>query len=132
MRCITVPIFVTLLLTLSCPAPRVHAVHLDADGPDWTPIECPVEIPVGRHVECGMVTVPEDHTQSDGSMIPLAVAIVHSFGDDPAPDPLLFINGGPGARTLDSMLLWVETLNPLLAARFMLTCLVLARPRLRA
>ena len=78
-----------------------------------------MEIPARYQVECGMVTVPEDHGNPDGPAIQLAVAIVRSSSGAPAPDPLLFINGGPGARTLDSMSLWLETfsLGPLLAKR---------------
>jgi hypothetical protein len=78
-----------------------------------------MEIPARYQVECGMVTVPEDHSNPDGPAIQLAVAIVRNSGDTSVPDPLLFINGGPGARTLDSISLWLEplSLGPLLAQR---------------
>ena len=82
-------------------------------------MECPVEVSARFEVDCGMVTVPEDHSDPDGPSIQIAVAVVHSSGDSPASDPILFINGGPGARTLDAMSLWLETfsLGPLLAKR---------------
>ena len=64
-----------------------------------------------------MVTVPEDHTRPGSPSIQLAVAIVYSVSGDPAPDPVLFIDGGPGGRTLDSMSFWLESINPLLARR---------------
>jgi pimeloyl-ACP methyl ester carboxylesterase len=70
-----------------------------------------MEVPTRYQVECGMVTLPEDHSSPSSPSIQLAVAIVHSSGDTPAPDPLLFINGGPGARTLDSISLWLETFS---------------------
>jgi pimeloyl-ACP methyl ester carboxylesterase len=89
----------------------------DIDRPGFSPIECPIEMPAGYTIECGMVTVPEDHAQPDGPTIKLAVAVVHSISPHPAPDPVLFIDGGPGGRTLDNMSFWLEYVNPLLARR---------------
>lgn len=112
-------LLIITLPTLTCFASHVHASQSAINKPDWVPIECPMEIPARYQVECGMVIVPEDHDSANSPTIQLAVAIVHSSGDTPAPDPLLFINGGPGARTLDSMSLWLETfsLGPLLTKR---------------
>jgi hypothetical protein len=67
-------------------------------------------MPKGYTVECGMVTVPEDHANPDGPKIKLAVAIVHSTSPDPAPDPVLFIVGGPGGSALVIMVVvWIVT-----------------------
>ncbi|MBN1122418.1 MAG: alpha/beta fold hydrolase [Anaerolineae bacterium] len=90
---------------------------LTADRAGFEPVECPMKVPGAYTVECGMVMVPEDHVNPGGPTIMLPVAIVHSTGSSPAPDPLLFIDGGPGGRTLDSMSFWLETINPLLAKR---------------
>ncbi len=87
------------------------------DRPGFSLTDCPVEMPTGYSVECGMVTVPEDYTDPDGPMIKLAVAIVHSASPNPVPDPVLFIDGGPGGRTLDHLGFWLEYVNPLLARR---------------
>jgi pimeloyl-ACP methyl ester carboxylesterase len=106
---------------------QAQAVPPGIDRPGFSPFEhsaeCPVKIPAGYTVECGMVTVPEDHNWPDSpssddlNRLELAIAIVHSVSDDPAPDPVLFIDGGPGGRTLDSMSFWLEAVKPLLARR---------------
>jgi pimeloyl-ACP methyl ester carboxylesterase len=112
-------ILLTTLSAFAHPDPPARAAQSAINKPDWVPIECPMEVPTRYQVECGMVTMPEDHSSPDGPSIQLAVAVVHSSGGTPASDPLLFINGGPGARTLDSMSLWLETfsLGPLLIQR---------------
>ncbi|MDY7079728.1 MAG: alpha/beta fold hydrolase, partial [Chloroflexota bacterium] len=103
-------------------APKSYRVPAQAqtdspsiDRPGFLSIECPVEIPEGYTVECGIVAVPENHADLDSPTVRLAVAIVHSTSPNPAPDPVLFIDGGPGARTLDNMSFWLEYINPLLA-----------------
>lgn len=85
--------------------------------PGFEPVECPVEVRGAYTVECGLVTVPEDHTRPDSPTIRLPVAIVHSTSSSPAHDPVLFIDGGPGGRTLNSMSYWLESISPLLARR---------------
>src|SRR5690349_20936484 len=45
---------------------------------------------------CGTLTVPEDHQQPGGRQIKLAVAILKSSSGRPAPDPVVFLQGGPG------------------------------------
>jgi pimeloyl-ACP methyl ester carboxylesterase len=41
--------------------------------------------------------VSEDRMQPDGGMIRLAVAVIPSASDNPKPDPVVFLSGGPGA-----------------------------------
>ena len=108
-----------ILLTFAHSDPSTHTAQPAISKPDWSPIKCPMEVPARYQVECGLVTVPEDHDSAESPTVQLAVAIVRGSGDTPAPDSLLFINGGPGARTLDSISLWLETfsLGPLLAKR---------------
>ena len=45
---------------------------------------------------CGRVTVPADWNAPDGDTIDLAVYRLASFGNSPAPDPVVFLAGGPG------------------------------------
>lgn len=53
----------------------------------------------GRRVDCGFIPVPEAHDPIPGNRrtIDLAVAIFRSSAASPAPDPLVYIAGGPGA-----------------------------------
>ncbi len=56
----------------------------------------------GRDVECGYLSVPLRHTNPNGPQIKLAVAIIKSTSDAPAPDPLVMLQGGPGGSTIDT------------------------------
>lgn len=59
----------------------------------------PAACPFGNRprVECGYLTVPEDRGNPGGATIRLAVAIVRSNSPNPAPDPLVYLSGGPGS-----------------------------------
>jgi pimeloyl-ACP methyl ester carboxylesterase len=50
-------------------------------------------------------------------MIEIAYAIVRSFSATPAPDPVLFINGGPGGATYPMISTIVDDFAPILATR---------------
>ncbi|MEV0537351.1 alpha/beta hydrolase [Kitasatospora sp. NPDC050463] len=45
---------------------------------------------------CGTLTVPEDRSRRDGRRITLAVEVVPADNDRPAPDPIVWLAGGPG------------------------------------
>jgi pimeloyl-ACP methyl ester carboxylesterase len=67
----------------------------------------PAEAVEGEHITCGYVTVPEVRAPSgdDGAerhTVRLAVAVIHSASDDPAPEPLVMLAGGPGDSALTS------------------------------
>src|SRR5437763_14461195 len=57
-------------------------------------------IVAGRDVRCGFVVVPEDRSAPHGRTIRLAVAIFKSPRSHPAPDPFVFLQGGPGGRVI--------------------------------
>ena len=54
----------------------------------------------GKNVTCGYVTVPADHAQPNGGKIRLAVAIFQNPSARRAPDPVIFLQGGPGGRVI--------------------------------
>lgn len=70
--------------------------------------DCMFELPAGalegENVECGWLTVPEEHANPDGPTIRLAVAIIKSADPNPAPDPLVMLQGGPGGSTIDAFM----------------------------
>ncbi len=75
------------------------------------PLELPRSVAQGQDIICGYMTVPEEHDNPDGKTIRLAVAVIKSTSENPAPDPLVMEAGGPGTSTLaaiPSMLDWVE------------------------
>ncbi|TAD79554.1 MAG: alpha/beta fold hydrolase [Oscillatoriales cyanobacterium] len=81
------------------------APALDASfNPTFEPKNCPFTLPpefARETVRCGMVTVPERHTNPTGKTIRLGVAILKSKSATPQPDPLVMAQGGPGASMLE-------------------------------
>jgi pimeloyl-ACP methyl ester carboxylesterase len=54
-----------------------------------------------RAARCGYLAVPENRSRPTGRTIRLAVAIVPSVSR-PAPDPVVYVSGGPGVGTIGS------------------------------
>ncbi len=84
------------LLAFVASAVSVQAV------PVFEPGDCPVRFASHADVRCGMVVVPQDRAHSDEPDVRLAVAVFAATSPNPSPDPLIFLDGGPGGRTLDS------------------------------
>lgn len=61
---------------------------------------CPRPLPAaeveGKTVICGRVDVPEDHDNPQGPRIKLSFAVLKAHTQSPAPDPLIYLHGGPG------------------------------------
>lgn len=72
-------------------ADPVHPVTIEA---------CPRPLPPGevegRTVICGRFSTPERHDRPDGKRIGLAFAVLKARTESPAPDPLIYLHGGPG------------------------------------
>jgi len=66
---------------------------------------CPFELPSGhvegKTVECGYLIVPEDRANPDSRNIRLAVAIFRHPDGAPEPDPIIYLEGGPGGSPLE-------------------------------
>jgi pimeloyl-ACP methyl ester carboxylesterase len=60
---------------------------------------CPSSV-ANAHVTCGLVTVPADHHTSNGKTIKVAIA-VYQRGAKPDPDPVFFLQGGPGGSSIE-------------------------------
>lgn len=54
-------------------------------------------VPALANARCGYLVVPENRTKANGRTIRLAVAVIPATSPTPAPDPILFLNGGPGS-----------------------------------
>ncbi|MFZ5751600.1 MAG: alpha/beta hydrolase [Pseudomonadota bacterium] len=61
---------------------------------------CPRPLPAGeiegQTVICGRVEVPEVHGKEDSRRIGLAFAVLKARTQSPAPDPVVYLHGGPG------------------------------------
>lgn len=58
--------------------------------------------PARLAARCGTWSVPEDRSHPDGRKIALRVAVVPAVSREPAPDPLVFLTGGPGQAATES------------------------------
>ncbi|MBK9124562.1 MAG: alpha/beta hydrolase [Chloroflexi bacterium] len=93
----TVVVFIGVSVTAVTPA------HAQAVG-DMEPIDCPVAPPNGFDLSCSLLTVPEDHANPDGAVIQIAVAVSTPVDNDDLPEtPLVYLEGGPGYGSLDSI-----------------------------
>jgi len=60
---------------------------------------CPVKVAADEKIACGVLTVPEDRAKPEGRQVRLPVMIFHSRSTTPAPDPVIFLPGGPGGSS---------------------------------
>jgi hypothetical protein len=80
--------------------------------------DCKFIVPYGADVDCGYLSVPEDRSISDGPLISIHVAIFKSKSPDPAPDPIVYLEGGPGGYALENISLSYDALiEPFLSRR---------------
>jgi len=68
---------------------------------------CPFDVPSGRTVRCGTIEVPAVWGAS-GPTIVLQVAIFSSISDSAEPDPVVYLEGGPGGDSLETLPLVFE------------------------
>jgi pimeloyl-ACP methyl ester carboxylesterase len=65
---------------------------------EWVELPPQIELPhqLRDSVRFGYLHVPRDHAYPTGAIMRMAFAIVRASTPDPAPDPVVFIVGGPG------------------------------------
>jgi pimeloyl-ACP methyl ester carboxylesterase len=65
---------------------------------------CDITLPEGQDpagVDCGYAVVREDRSRSDGRTVRIPFAVFKATDSNPAPDPFVFLGGGPGDPTLE-------------------------------
>ena len=94
---------------VAMPNPKVH----------FEPADCAFDLPTEADIDCGYLTVPEDRTQPNSPRtIRLHVAIFRSPNPNPAPDPVVYLHGGPGVNLLARAHRWMPNLfSDILAER---------------
>ncbi|WP_345773934.1 alpha/beta fold hydrolase [Azospirillum endophyticum] len=93
----------------------------------FTPGPCWFTVPDGEAALCGTVAVPERRDRPNSRSLRLPVAVLLSTARQPAPDPVLFLEGGPGASpfgsgeaTEERMEVWWELSAPFRRTRNMI------------
>ncbi len=86
--------FIVLLATLPVTASAQTVV------PRWEPSACGFQAPPGATVECGTLIVPEQRSAPTERTLRLPVVKIKSRSAQPAPDPVVYTAGGPGASSL--------------------------------
>ena len=74
--------------------PRFESSDCPFEGGEWLEEES---------IDCGDLIVLENRHSDNGRTLRLAVAIVHSLSESPKPDPVVWLQGGPGGSTLGAM-----------------------------
>ncbi len=98
---------VTVTPTEVATEPTATAEPEPTPGPTATFEEapCPFALPSGyvegETVECGYLIVPENRADPEGRDIRLAVAIFRHPDGAPEPDPIIYLEGGPGGSPLE-------------------------------
>jgi pimeloyl-ACP methyl ester carboxylesterase len=62
----------------------------------------------GETVVCGTLSVPELHSKLFGKRLELAILTLKARSDTPLPDPIIFLQGGPGGAALESIDYWQD------------------------
>ena len=86
----------TLAPPTAIPSPMPTVVYT----PRYEQALCPFDTPANIQVTCGYAIVPEDRTGDPADTIRLAVAVFHSTSPNPLPDPVIFLQGGPGGEAV--------------------------------
>lgn len=84
-----------------------------ASGPveagEFTEGDCPFDVPPEVNVTCGTLTVPENRLTDSGATTQLAIAIIPAVSADPLPDPVFYLEGGPGGSALSGIDSWYNS-----------------------
>lgn len=81
---------------------------LPAYDPRFETRECPMMLPEGATIECGVLLVPEDRSNPEHRELELSVAIIRSLSPTPQPDPIFYLEGGPGGTATTSLGFWIS------------------------
>ncbi len=88
----------------------------EAIAPGFERIECPVDVSwTGETIDCHIFTIPLDHDDPARGEIELAVMRIRSSAADPQPDPVVYLEGGPGGAPIFYFDSWIG--SPILAER---------------
>lgn len=97
MRLLRVALLTGLLALLGVFTAQAQSV------PRLEPADCQFETSFGQDVTCFNFYVREDRSNPQSPEIRLHVALFKSYSDNPLPDPVVFLDGGPGSNALEKI-----------------------------
>ncbi len=107
---------VVVLLAVGCSSVTPTATPWPA--PAFVVGECAFRVPFRVVPLCGTVAVPQDRSVEDGPTFDLAIVVFPSEADEAAPDPVVYLAGGPGENALDTLEFTFDDLfRPFLSTR---------------
>ncbi len=105
------PCTAVILFAYACFISVVSDAQLDV--PRYISATCPFAIfgdeVEGETVHCGWLEVLENRIADNTKTIQLAVAIIHSRNPNAAPDPIIYLEGGPGGSGLSTVDYWYQS-----------------------
>ena len=115
--------FVLLVLVMACGGGTPESTpaappDIEAMAKDFQLSACRFTVPDDAKVICGYLHVPEDRSNPNSPTISLHVAIFNSESPTPAPDPIVYLEGGPGVHALELLpLTYEDRIVPFLSKR---------------
>jgi pimeloyl-ACP methyl ester carboxylesterase len=88
-----------LLLVASCETISPASTITSAPSPQFEQHSCTipnVDATLAARMRCGTVRVPRDYARPDGPSFALSVVVIQSERKSELPEPVVYINGGPG------------------------------------
>ena len=92
-------LLLSLLLIASCETTSPEAISGSAANPRFEQHTCTipnVDATLAARMRCGTVRVPRDYAHPEGPSFALSVVVIDSEQKPALPDPVVYINGGPG------------------------------------
>lgn len=83
------------------PLRSVQATSFDCA--ELTLFDTPLVTPSMGNVECGTALVPENWSDPEGRQISLTYVILKSTSPTPKPDPIVYLEGGPGGSAISAL-----------------------------
>lgn len=104
----------------STPEPTATPLPTETPAPPealFVPALCRVPEPQGVVAQCGNLVVPENRSDPNTDTIELHVMVLGTTSSDPAPDPFVYLDGGPGSSVVETVQFQVPVFQEILRER---------------
>ena len=98
--------FVLLLISVFVVMNGIIAQEAEIEFLDDCLFPIPLGEILGETMACGVLFVPQDRAEPDGLWLEIAFAVLYATNPAPAPDPIVYLEGGPGGSALSAIDYW--------------------------